>query len=242
MSLIRIHRNSQTIDGRVAAISRLNEITHYAGQPVMTKYLNESGKVDTIFSIGIKDGIGQDCYKVISLGGLELIHGIVTELPESIENGHAFLYLDNTEWKYVYNDGNQIITENMPTTDTTYVNIVDSYKWFWKDNSLKREDDFLSRKEVGDYQSFIKLVSFVAENPTTGLVIGNKWYNINTKKIFIAVSDNLGEEVEPKDNTVYFNLDENRIYYWNNSTQNMVPIGDNTGIDTVKITDVTEIL
>ena len=57
MSLIRIHRNSQTIDNRSVAIAKLNEIAHYAGQPVMTKYIAESGKIDTILSIGIKEKI-----------------------------------------------------------------------------------------------------------------------------------------------------------------------------------------
>ena len=149
MSLIRIHRNSQTIDNRSVAIAKLNEIAHYAGQPVMTKYIAESGKIDTILSIGIKDGIGSDCYKVISLGGLELVHNVVTELPSELNPGEIFLYQNSSgKWQYVSVDNNKsFIVNGMPSIDTTFVSISDSYRWFWKDGNLRREDDSLSEKE-----------------------------------------------------------------------------------------------
>lgn len=150
MSLIRIHRNSVTIENRSLAIARLNEIEHKVGQPVMTKYTTDTGKEDTILSIGIKDGTGSDCYKVISLGGLELVHNVVTELPSELNPGEVFLLQNSSsgKWTYIYVESkNSAKPSAMPSVDTTFVSINDNYRWFWKDGNLRREDDSLSEKE-----------------------------------------------------------------------------------------------
>lgn len=150
---IRISRNRNVAENRAVAILKLNKITHYVGQPVMVKYYAATDKIDTILALGIKDGIGEDCYKLISLGGLELIRDVVTDLPDVslLVHGELYLYQDETNaWNYVYEvDSERIVEKIENLSPTVFVNIEDRYRWFWDGKNLKREDDFKSSEEMG---------------------------------------------------------------------------------------------
>lgn len=79
------------------------------------------------------------------------------------------------------------------------------------------------------YDNIDMLVAFVTANPTTGMKIGQKWYNTTTKKIFTATSATSGSETTPDGNEkVYINVATNKSYRWTGS--DMVVIGDGSGV------------
>lgn len=79
------------------------------------------------------------------------------------------------------------------------------------------------------YDNVDMLVAFVTANPTTGMTIGQKWYNTTTKKIFTATSATSGSETTPDGNEkVYINIALNKSYRWTGS--DMVVVGDGSGV------------
>ncbi len=79
------------------------------------------------------------------------------------------------------------------------------------------------------YDNIDMLEAFVTANPTTGMTIGQKWYNSTTKKIFTATSTTAGSETTPEGNEkVYINKNTNKSYRWTGS--DMVVVGDGSGV------------
>lgn len=161
---IQISRNRDVARDRSIAVLKLNKLTHLAGQPVMVKYFSEPGisdKIDTLFALGIKNGVGEDCYKIISLSGLDLIRDVVDQLPNisQLIHGELFIYKDSDNiWNYVFEENNErqvIPIKNL--APTVFVNIEDKFRWFWDGQDLKREDDFYSNKDMENLLDDISL-------------------------------------------------------------------------------------
>lgn len=64
----------------------------------------------------------------------------------------------------------------------------------------------------------IDLINFVYSNPTSGMTIGNKYYNTTSKKIFTATSTSAGVESTPEEGKIYINIATNKTYRWSGST------------------------
>ena len=64
----------------------------------------------------------------------------------------------------------------------------------------------------------IDLINFVSSNPTSGMTIGNKYYNITSKKIFTATSTSAGVESTPEAGKIYINIATNKTYRWSGTT------------------------
>ena len=64
----------------------------------------------------------------------------------------------------------------------------------------------------------IDLINFVSSNPTSGMTIGNKYYNTTSKKIFTATSTSAGVKSTPEAGKIYINIATNKTYRWSGST------------------------
>lgn len=158
---IRISRSKYIETNRDIAVLRLNMAQHLVGQPVMVRYYvdEEQTETDTLFAIGIKDGVGEDCYKVISVGGLNLVSDIVKELPDvsALVHGELYLYQDeNEDWYYVYEIDSERQIERVTGGPYIFTSIKDKYRWFYRDGILRREDDFYSKTEMDKELDAIK--------------------------------------------------------------------------------------
>lgn len=79
------------------------------------------------------------------------------------------------------------------------------------------------------YDNVDKLVAFVANAPTSGMTIGQKWYITSTKKIFTATSATSGSVSDPIGNDmIYIDQNANKSYYW--SGTDMVNIGSGNAL------------
>lgn len=138
---------------RSIAILRLDMCQHLVGQPVIVRYYvdDEQREIDTLYAIGIRDGVGPECYKVVSLGGLNLVRNVVTELPDisALTHGELYLYQDEGGgWNYVYEVNGTRQIDAIVGGPYCFTNIEDRYRWFYIDKKLKREDDFYSKGEM----------------------------------------------------------------------------------------------
>ena len=64
----------------------------------------------------------------------------------------------------------------------------------------------------------IDLVNFVSTNPTSGMTIGNVYYNTATKKLFTATSATAGVASDPEAGKIYINTSNNKTYRWSGTT------------------------
>lgn len=79
------------------------------------------------------------------------------------------------------------------------------------------------------YDNVDKLVAFVTTNPSSGMTIGQKWYNTTTKKIFTATSATSGSVSDPIGNDmIYIDQKANKSYYWTGT--DMVNIGSGNAL------------
>lgn len=181
-SKIRISRSKYIERDRSIAILRLDTAEHLLGQPTMVRYYTDStqSEYDTIFAMGIKDGVGRDCYKIISLGGLELVRDVVTELPDvsALVHGELYIYEDTSinKWYYVYEVNKERQIDEIVAPPTIYVSIEDKYRWFWRDGVLKREDDFYTTQEIDNISKEISNIF----NPPVIEVHSNSGYIFET--------------------------------------------------------------
>lgn len=63
----------------------------------------------------------------------------------------------------------------------------------------------------------IDVVSFVTSNPTSGMTIGNVYYNSATKKLFTATSATAGVTSDPEAGKIYVSIGNNKTYRWSGS-------------------------
>lgn len=180
-TLIQISRSQYIEKDRSIAILRLDQHLFEIGEPVQVRYYldEEQTEVDTILAMGIRKGYGKDCYKVMSLGGLELVRDVVSELPDvsDLSHGEVYLYQDpaDSKWYYVYEIGKTRQLEELVGSPRTFVNISNRYRYFWKSGELKREDDFYTTDAL---KGTIEEILYILHRPSlsVGCLSGNLFY------------------------------------------------------------------
>lgn len=165
-TLIRFPRCKFIAESRqIALLHLMEDVTHVVGQPVMVSYYKNSQKteIDTIVAIGIGNGKGKNCFKVITTGQFILIWDIVYSLPDisSLVHGEVYLYNDRTAkiWYMVYSD-NGIYRNIIPITEEPkfYIRLTDNSLWVsGSDLIVKPLADFYSKTEIDAIVSQIKI-------------------------------------------------------------------------------------
>jgi hypothetical protein len=149
--------SSKYVEGsRAVAVIRLNERGFLKGEVVMLNYKKDPDKktdIGTLVAIGIKDGTGEDCYRIISAGGSVVVRKVVESLADvsSLVHNELYIYKDpDNKWYYVYkpeNEANRRI-ELITGGPYIFVDLDTGYRWFYRDGQCKREDEFFSSNNV----------------------------------------------------------------------------------------------
>lgn len=153
---LQILRSSYIEDSRPVAIIRLDrDVDHFVGQPVLVRYFEDAAhtKINAVFVLGIKNGRGRDCYRVISLGEYFIVRNVVFSLADvsSLVHGEIYVYQDpNTkEVNKVFEINGVRQIEPIPFGENyIFLSIEDNYIWYLKDGNLRREDDFYSISDI----------------------------------------------------------------------------------------------
>lgn len=166
------------MSSREAAMIHLGEKEFEAGEPVIINYFEETNaSVNTIMAVGIKNGKGSDCYRIITLGQYEIVWGVGRDLPDvsSLVHDELYLYQDNDGvWYYVSAPDKitRILEPLLPyphtfiniANNTIYVSDSDRHVRSINDVYTKSEiDELLTTISGGDFTSLSALESRLNE-------------------------------------------------------------------------------
>ena len=74
---VRFSRCREIMDSRSTAMIHLREKEFTVGEPALVNYFEDTNaSVNTIMAVGIKDGKGPDCFRIITLGQYEIVWGV----------------------------------------------------------------------------------------------------------------------------------------------------------------------
>lgn len=160
-TLIRFPRCKFTADSRQLALLHLMEdITHVVGQPVVVNYYKSAAKteIDAIFAIGVKNGKGKDCFRVVTTGQPILIWDIVYDLPDvsSLVHGEVYLYNDEVAevWYMVFSeDGVYRQIEPVDGDPKFYIRLSDNTYWVSGTDAIVRPlsgNSVIGELEIGN--------------------------------------------------------------------------------------------
>lgn len=82
-AIIRISRNRDPEESAEVAIRVLDLFTHLPGQIVMVTYKVDENLIDNMVAVGIKNGVGPDCYQIVTPFNKTIIWGVFKTLPET---------------------------------------------------------------------------------------------------------------------------------------------------------------
>lgn len=177
-TIIKISRSKYTEESLEVALIRLDTIFHYKGVLKMINYYTDSslGSIDTVFASGVKDGVGRDCYRIISLHQDSIIWGAGSNLPDvsSLVHGEKYLYRDPSgDWWMVQiaADGRTRELHELQAGPKTYDCLSDGSKWVVSDDKkARRITDIYSQSEIDklieDVKNTVRYVDFESLTPT----------------------------------------------------------------------------
>jgi hypothetical protein len=141
------------MSSREAAMIHLGNKEFVAGEPVIINYFEDTNaSVNTIMAVGIKNGKGSDCYRIITLGQYEIVWGVGRQLPDvsSLVHDELYLYQDNDDvWYYVSaQDGVRILEPLLPYPHT-FINIANNTIYVSdSDRHVRSINDVYTKSEI----------------------------------------------------------------------------------------------
>lgn len=150
---LQISRCSVVSGSRLEALIHLNEYNHAVGKPVMVRYTDENGETDTITAIGIKSGVGKDCYSIISYGQEGAVGDVFLDdtLPDVSSLVHNIPYVAKLDgkWKIFYIDSNHSRQTKDIVSGDKFYSLSDSHIYYYNGKDVFRDDkaiDLLSNR------------------------------------------------------------------------------------------------
>ena len=150
---VRFSRCREIMDSRSTAMIHLREKEFTVGEPALVNYFEDTNaSVNTIMAVGIKDGKGPDCFRIITLGQYEIVWGVGRELPDvsSLVHDELYLYQDSNDvWYYVSaEDGVRMIEPLLPYPHT-FINIADNTIYVSdSDRRVRSINDVYTKSEI----------------------------------------------------------------------------------------------
>ena len=154
--IVQISRDKYIEESRSIAILRLQDRKFHKGEVVMQNYYKDKdfrSDIGVLIAIGIDEGIGEDYYRLVSAGGTVMVRSVTDVIPDvsSLVHNELYIYKDpKGVWDYVYKkeDGLDRTVEEITGGPYIFVDLESGYRWFYKDQDCKREDDFFSVSKV----------------------------------------------------------------------------------------------
>lgn len=136
-----------------SAIIKLNTSPSKNGRLKIIKYYSDTDKtrVDILFAIGIKDGVGPDTYQIISSHGILLATEIVTELPDvsQLVHGQIYIYQDLINKKNYYLYLSNSYRKIREVKEELILQVANTGKTYYLTSTeLKDITDFYTKEEI----------------------------------------------------------------------------------------------
>lgn len=155
--IIQISRSKYIEASRQVAALRLNTRGFRKGELVMLNYYKNRDFRDDIgvlIAIGVRDGVGEDKYKIINSGGEVHVRSVVVgeeNYPDVSNLVDGELYIaqgNNGVWNYIYKEDSEVNRTITPIPENAgpfiFLDLESGYRWFYNKQKCKREDDFFS--------------------------------------------------------------------------------------------------
>lgn len=161
----------EVMSNKSSALVVLNTLSVKEGEILNIRYTTDSGSIDSLVAVGIKDGVGPDCYTMVSDQSIPLVNSITDVRPDVSDmiSGTIYLFHDTLEEKYqlLFLSGSFIIEKDL-TEDFYFTNIEDG-KYYFFDSDKQRLVDVSANLSSGGGSSDIEsdIVEFIIENPST---------------------------------------------------------------------------
>ena len=153
---VRFSRCREVMSSRSAAMIHLGEREFVAGEPVLVNYFEDTNaSINTIMAVGIANGKGSDCFRVITLGQYEIVWGVGRQLPDvsSLVHDELYLYQDlDGLWYYVSAPDRITRTlEPLLPYPHTFINIADNTIYVSdSDGHVRSINDVYTKSEIDD--------------------------------------------------------------------------------------------
>ena len=185
-TIIKFLRSSKPENSLDDAVKKLNLLENKQGQPILVLYYTETGLIDCLHAIGVKDGIGPETYSIISSNSSLLVSRVGLEekdIPDVTEPlyDQVFIYRNNntdqTFWVIDKKGKRELIeiekkTDKKETEPYLIVKETISGAYWWINGyEVKRAFDFNTRAEFKKVQDLA--------NDTRDIV------NVHTQKLEI---------------------------------------------------------
>ena len=239
---IQIARRKEVEENRLVAERLLKDRPFLRGELTMVEYEKPEPDFKTgrstgvLLAIGTKDGIGEGCFRIISMGGEVPISGVSFNVPPDVSLmywGNLYLYVDSNKkvyYSYKINSredgelGTRIETEIPIDKDIIFDDLSTGYRWFYSGGTLKREDDYYSSTELIHIIEEVQKTNDIIINVTP--TSGSNIYTGGEFPISITVQDLEGNNIpegyevyigdyllqNPKNATIYPNVNHDTTY------------------------------
>lgn len=168
-TIIRFPRCKFIAESRqIAMLHLMEDVTYITGQPVMVSYYTDSSHkdLDTIIAMGVKNGKGKDCFKVITTGQFMIVWDVVESMPDvsSLAHGEVYVYhnLDLDKWYIVEIGGPNSDTKGLrpiPDEPCFYINLQDNTIWTSRgDHVVRPLYDVCTR---GEYETLSEILNYI---------------------------------------------------------------------------------
>ena len=163
--IIRLARDRVIEDSRQEAILFLNAQNQIVGQQWQVRYYRDEDQteIDTLVAIGVRNGTGSECYRIISYGTATAIVSITETLPDASQmtNGEIYIIKIDGIWNYVTLTDDTRQFDPIVGGPYAYFNLEDGHVWFYTEHNppetsqypgtLRRDDDFYTREEMDEF-------------------------------------------------------------------------------------------
>lgn len=116
----------EVMSNKSSALVVLNTLSVKEGEILNIRYTTDSGSIDSLVAVGIKDGVGPDCYTMVSDQSIPLVNSITDVRPDVSDmiSGTIYLFHDTLEEKYqlLFLSGSSILEKDL-TEDLYFTNI-----------------------------------------------------------------------------------------------------------------------
>lgn len=162
----------EVMNNKSSALVVLNTLSVKEGEILNIRYTTDSGSIDSLVAVGIKDGVGPDCYTMVSDQSIPLVNSITDVRPDVSDmiSGTIYLFHDTLEEKYqlLFLSGSSIIEKDL-TEDFYFTNIEDGKYYFFDSDKQRLVDVSANLSSGGGAEPEVDddVVEFIIENPST---------------------------------------------------------------------------
>ena len=154
-----VHKNKSS------ALVVLNTLSWKEGEFLSIKYQTPTGKIDSMVGVGLKDGVGSDCYTLISDRSIPCITAILNYIPDISEmiTGSIFIFNDpgsNEYWKCYHREG-ELVKEEI--TESFYFTCLDDDQYYYFDSTRGAQRIINISSNLSEKASFQGIINISQE-------------------------------------------------------------------------------